>query len=80
LARNDPFVDGSPGSPFETPAYDVWNFRAGIESDRYKVVAYIENAFDELYWTGAFESVSFSGIQIQPNPRMYGIRLTVNTK
>jgi iron complex outermembrane receptor protein len=80
LARNDPFVDGSPGSPFETPAYDVWNFRAGIESDRYKVVAYIENAFDELYWTGAFESVSFSGIQLQPNPRMYGIRLAVNTK
>jgi len=79
LIRDDPFVDGSPGTPFETPDYDVWNFRAGIESDRYSLVAYVENAFDELYWTGAFESVSFSGIQIMPNPRMFGVRLTVRT-
>ena len=80
LARNDPFVDGSSGSPFEAPSYDVWNFRAGIENDRYRLVAWIENAFDELYWTGTWESVSFSGIQILPNPRTFGVRLTVRTK
>lgn len=79
LVRNDPFLDGSSGTPFETPDYAIFNFRAGIENEKYSLVAYVENAFDKLYWTGGYDNVYFSGIHLLPNPRTFGVRFSMNT-
>ncbi len=79
LVRNDPFVDGSSGTPFETPDYATVNLRAGIENDKYSLVGYVENVFDKLYWTGGYDNVYFSGIHILPNPRTFGVRFSINT-
>lgn len=64
------------GFPWEVPSYDVVNLRAGIEHDRYSVVAYVENALDEDYYTNAYQKAFMSGLFIEPSYQTYGVRLT----
>ncbi len=76
-----PIYDGivREGFPWRTPSFNVWNLRAGISGDRFRISAYVENVFDEQYFTGIDPTFGFSGIQLHPSQRTYGVRFTVHT-
>jgi iron complex outermembrane receptor protein len=67
------------GFPFRSPAFNVWNFRLGYVTDRFSVVGFVENAFDEQYFTATSDNGFLSGVGIQPSRRTYGIRVNVHT-
>jgi iron complex outermembrane receptor protein len=73
LARRDE------GFPFLVPSYDHSNLRAGLQSDRFSIVAYIENLFDEKYFTNVYEKAFVSGMALQPSYQTYGVRFTWRT-
>jgi iron complex outermembrane recepter protein len=64
------------GFPWEVPAYDQWNLRAGVQGDRYSVTAYVENLTDDHYYTNAYQKAFIGGVYVEPAYRTYGIRLT----
>ena len=74
LARRDE------GFPFLVPSYDHTNLRAGVQSDHFSIVAYIENLFDEKYFTNVYEKAFVSGMALQPSYQTYGVRFTWRTK
>ena len=59
--------------PFVSPSYDVVNLRAGVSGERWDVTVYAENLFDEEYFSGAYEKAFYSGVQVEPSVRNYGI-------
>lgn len=59
--------------PFRVPSFDVVNLRAGINSERWNLVAYVENLFDENYYTGTQENFGLGGIRIRPHHLVAGI-------
>ncbi len=59
--------------PFISPSYDVVNLRAGVKNDRWSVNAYIENLFDEDYYSGAYEKAFYSGVQVEAAVRTWGV-------
>jgi iron complex outermembrane recepter protein len=59
--------------PFISPAYDVVNLRAGVGNKRWNVNVYAENVFDEEYFSAAYEKAFFSGVQVEPSIRSFGI-------
>lgn len=77
-------VNGTAGAmlgytfPFEIPARDVWNFRVGANNDRFRVVGYVENAFDEAYYTSTYDFGFTNGAGVVPSYRTYGIRLSAS--
>lgn len=64
--------------PFRAPAFDVWNFRIGVENENFRFDAFIENAFNEEYFTTS-DGFGFAGIQIHPATRTFGFRLRART-
>jgi iron complex outermembrane receptor protein len=77
-------VNGTAGAllgarfPFQIPAHDVWNFRVGASNDRYRIVAYVENAFDDEYYTSTYDFGFTNGAGVVPSFRTYGVRFTAN--
>lgn len=77
-------VNGTAGAllgarfPFEIPAHDVWNFRVGASNDRYRIVAYVENAFDDEYYTSTYDFGFTNGAGVVPSYQTYGVRFTAN--
>jgi iron complex outermembrane receptor protein len=67
------------GFPFVVPSYDHTNLRAGLQSDRFSIVAYIQNVFDEDYFTNIYEKAFVSGMALQPSYQTYGLRFTWRT-
>jgi hypothetical protein len=67
------------GFPFLVPSYDNTNLRAGVQSDRFSIVAYIENVFDQKYFTNVYEKAFVSGMALQPSYQTYGVRFTWRT-
>lgn len=65
--------------PFRAPSFDVWNFRAGFENERFRVAAFLENAFDEEYFTRT-DGFSFAGIRLHPSQRVWGVTFTARTR
>lgn len=62
-------------APHDRPdAFDIVNFRAGFEGRRLRVDAYVENAFDEEYFT-TFDAFGFAGARIHPTYRTYGVKI-----
>ncbi len=59
--------------PFISPSYDVVNLRAGLGNERWNVSVYAENVFDEQYFSAAYEKAFFSGVQVEPSVRNYGV-------
>ena len=68
------------GFPWDVPAYDVWNLRAGINRDTWSVTAFCENCLDKKYYTNAYEKAFVTGMFLEPSYRNIGVRLTVRTK
>ena len=66
------------GFPWEVPSFDVVNLRAGLETDKYSVVLYVENLLDETYFTNAYQKAFTGGLHIEPGVQRYGIRARFN--
>lgn len=61
---------------FFVPSSTTWSFSAGVTTSRFRLSAYVENAFDNESVAGIRESsVSLSGLQVSPRPRLYGVEL-----
>ena len=72
--NGDPFV--LPKFPYEIDSYDVANLSIGVESDRFRVMAFAKNLFDEQYYTGTADNFGAAGIRLRPHYLTYGIKLT----
>jgi iron complex outermembrane receptor protein len=68
------------GFPWDVPAYNVWNLRAGVTRDTWSVTAFVENLLDKTYYTNAYEKAFLTGMFIEPSYRNIGVRVTVRTK
>lgn len=63
--------------PYLVSSFDVVNVRFGFEWSQAALTLYLQNAFDENYYTGTQENFGLSGIRLRPHPRTYGASLTV---
>lgn len=62
--------------PQEIPSFNVVNFRVGQEwDDGIRVIASVENVFEEEYFTGV-DGFSWGGTMLDYNPRRFSVRLT----
>ena len=69
--------DRSNGFPFKTPSANIINLRAGyVWDDNMQIDLFIENAFDEEYYTGTGENFGLSGFRLRPHPRIIGARFS----
>lgn len=68
LIRKMPFGE----FPYRSPDYDIVNFRLGYDMENWQVNVYIQNLFDEHYYTGTQENFGASGIRLRPHPRVVG--------
>lgn len=75
--NGDPFV--LPSFPYQIPDYSVVNLFAGLEGDRYRIVAFMKNALDEQYYTGTADNFGAAGIRLRPHFREFGIKVTFKT-
>jgi iron complex outermembrane recepter protein len=66
------------GFPWEVPSYDVVNLRLGVRHDAYTVALYVENLFDDSYYTNAYQKAFSSGLHIEPGVQRYGVRARFN--
>ena len=66
------------GFPWEVPSYNVFNLRVGLEHQNYTIVAYVENLFDKVYYTNAYQKAFAGGLFIEPSFQNYGVRMTYN--
>ncbi|MDX1403397.1 MAG: TonB-dependent receptor [Woeseiaceae bacterium] len=73
LGNGVPFPWPRGAFPTLVPDYDVANLRAGIEGERWAVTAYIENLFDENYYTGTQENFGLAGFRLRPHFMVAGI-------
>lgn len=64
------------GFPWEVPSYNYFNLRAGMEFERWRLVAYVENVFDRNFYTNAYEKAFTGGLHIEPSFRTFGLRAT----
>ena len=63
------------GFPWEVPSFDIFNLRAGIEGEKYNVSLYVENLFDDTYYTNAYQKAFMSGLHVEPGVQRYGVRV-----
>ncbi|MFT4045671.1 MAG: TonB-dependent receptor [Solimonas sp.] len=62
-------------SPFVSPGYNNVNLRIGVENDKVSVIAYAQNLFDNNYYNNAYEKAFYSGVQVEPSYRSFGLSL-----
>ncbi|WP_417450309.1 TonB-dependent receptor [Kordiimonas sp.] len=67
------------GFPYEVPDYNSTNVRVGMGNDQYSIVAYVENVFDNNYYTNAYQKAFVGGLFVEPSVRTVGIRLSFKT-
>ena len=67
------------GFPFEVPSYHNVNLRIGVESDRYRLVGYVENLLDAVYFTNAYQKAFIGGLHVEPSRQVFGVRFTYKT-
>ncbi|WP_339707913.1 hypothetical protein [uncultured Sphingosinicella sp.] len=49
------------------------NLRIGTESDRIRLIGYVENLFKADYYTNTYEKAFYSGVQLEPSVRRIGV-------
>lgn len=62
-----------PGEPFKSDAYHNVNLRVGIENEKFRAVAFVENLFKAHYYANAYEKAFYSGVQVEPSFRTFGV-------
>ncbi|HET9445545.1 MAG TPA: TonB-dependent receptor, partial [Steroidobacteraceae bacterium] len=75
-ALGNPYVYRYYQWPFITPSYSVTNLRFGVEGEKLRVVAYAENLFDKDYFFNSYEKAFYSGVQVEPSTRIFGVSLS----
>jgi iron complex outermembrane recepter protein len=73
---SNPYVYRYYEYPFIAPSYHVTNLRVGIEGEKLRMVAYAENLFDKDYFSNSYEKAFYSGVQIEPSTRIFGVSLS----
>lgn len=66
------------GFPWVVPSYDIVNLRAGVEHENYTIALYVENLFDDTYFTNAYQKAFSGGLHIEPGVQRYGLRVRYN--
>ncbi|MHA7815001.1 MAG: TonB-dependent receptor [Pseudohaliea sp.] len=66
------------GFPWEVPSYDIVNLRLGLQHENYSLTAYVENLFDDTYFTNAYQKAFSGGLHIEPGVQRYGVRVRYN--
>ena len=64
------------GFPWEVPSYNFFNLRFGAETEKVRIVGYVENLFDKKYFTNAYRKAFAGGMFIEPGYQTYGVRVT----
>lgn len=64
------------GFPYDVPSYDYFNLRIGAEHKNIRLVAYVENLFDNNYYTNAYQKAFAGGLFIEPSYQRFGLRAT----
>jgi len=59
--------------PFISPSYETLNLRFGFGDERWSLRAYAENLLDENYYSGSYEKAFYSGVQVEPSVRTFGV-------
>lgn len=62
-------------SPFWAPSYNNVNVRLGVENDDFNVTFYVENLFKEKYYANAYDKAFYSGVQVEPSFRRFGVNV-----
>ncbi|MHB9880211.1 TonB-dependent receptor [Pacificimonas sp. ICDLI1SI03] len=60
--------------PFISPSYHTFNLRLGVESEAVRTEVYVENLFDEEYFPNVYQKAFYSGVQVEPSVRRWGVR------
>lgn len=63
--------------PYKVPAFNQTNLRIGFVKDGFDVQGYVENLFNNVYYTNAYEKAFAGGLHVQPSVRRFGIRVGV---
>lgn len=63
------FVGDADNSATQRNSYSVFNFRAGFQSDSWRLMFFAENLFDERYPAEVIPAIEFGGSFISPGPR-----------
>jgi len=70
------------GSDIDTPAYEIVNFRVGIEKENWQLTLFVDNMFDEkvAYWYLPDTTDLYSGASTSAygSPRTIGVSLRFN--
>lgn len=66
--------------PFEIPGHSNWNLRIGAENEKYRIVAYTENALNSKYYTSTYDFGYVNGAGVLPSYRNFGVRVTAKLK
>jgi iron complex outermembrane receptor protein len=61
--------------PFISPGYNNVNLRIGTDIGPIRAVAYVQNLFDAHYYANAYEKAFYSGVQVEPSYRSFGVTL-----
>lgn len=62
--------------PYLSPDFDVFNLRVGFDLENWNYNVYVQNLFEEVYYTGTQENFGVSGIRLRPHPRIIGGSVT----
>lgn len=65
------------GFPYHVPSYNVTNLRAGIQNEVFGVTAYVENLFNEKYYTSYYDKAFAGGLYVEPSKQVFGVKLTM---
>jgi iron complex outermembrane receptor protein len=60
----------------ELPRFGKVDFSVGMYDDRWSLSAYMENVFDEIFWTGTQGGYALRGHKAPFVPRTFGLRFT----
>lgn len=59
-------------------SYGLWNFRAGLDKERYSLFIYMDNIFNKIYESQAYYYTGLSTYVSSPAlPRTYGVKATL---
>jgi iron complex outermembrane receptor protein len=70
------FEDIAAREPFRVPNHTVVDVSAGVETERLRLSVFSENVFDNDHFVGIrASSLSLSGLQVVPRPRLFGVEV-----
>lgn len=73
----DRYEDIAARKEFFVPSYTSVDVSIGVETDRFRVSGFVENATDNEHFVGIRDTgLSLGGLQVSPRPRIFGVEFT----